>query len=172
MKETHTAFILPGMLALAAVILVSGCGEPAGRRKAAISVVDNAILYTGDINEKNTRTFAARLAANPDVDTLIVNSQGGDTDSGRQIGRLVFDRQLDVRVEGRCFSSCANYIFPAGRDKHIAAGSYVGWHGNDHQAVILAELEGITTEEYIKQVLAEALAESGNYARQPVPGGL
>jgi hypothetical protein len=44
----------------------------------------------------------------------------------------VHARQLDVVVTGVCLSSCANYVFPAARQKEIRPGAIVAWHGNYH----------------------------------------
>jgi hypothetical protein len=33
-------------------------------------------------------------------------------------------------IDGWCVSSCANYVFPAGRRKWILPGSVVAWHGS------------------------------------------
>ena len=40
---------------------------------------------------------------------------------------------LVVEVDVICFSSCADYVFPAGRARVIRADAFVGWHGNERQ---------------------------------------
>ena len=42
----------------------------------------------------------------------------------------IHERDIDVVVDNWCFSSCANYIFTAAKNKTIKAGAIVGWHGS------------------------------------------
>lgn len=46
------------------------------------------------------------------------------------MAKVIHRRGMDVEVFGLCFSSCANYIFPAGKNKSITSLGIVGWHGN------------------------------------------
>lgn len=46
------------------------------------------------------------------------------------IGEWVYDNGLDILVIEKCMSSCANYIFPAARNKEISDGALVAWHGS------------------------------------------
>ncbi|MGX9608655.1 hypothetical protein [Acinetobacter sp. T63] len=45
------------------------------------------------------------------------------------LGDLVYVHQLNVEVGQYCFSSCANYVFPAGKVKYLNWCSQLGWHG-------------------------------------------
>ena len=42
----------------------------------------------------------------------------------------VINNSLNVEVNNVCLSSCANYIFPAGKTKVIKENSIVAWHGS------------------------------------------
>lgn len=74
---------------------------------------------------------------------LLINSPGGDSRLGMLLGYLVYDWGLNVRVREQCASSCANYVFPAGRNKYLEDGSMLLWHGGalqpDWQAIIRAK---------------------------------
>jgi hypothetical protein len=61
---------------------------------------------------------------------LIITSGGGEVEAGIALGLWVYDHSLDIEVPEYCLSSCANYVFPAGRNKSIGAGAIVAWHGN------------------------------------------
>ena len=50
-------------------------------------------------------------------------------------GDWVFENQLNVKVIGRCFSSCANYVFTAAKIKVIENGALVAWYGSAVQSV-------------------------------------
>ena len=60
------------------------------------------------------------------------------------IGEWVFDHQLDVIVDELCFSSCANYIFTAGKNKIIGKDAIVGWHGSEQQDLFIAAGHGVS----------------------------
>ncbi|OAT21522.1 hypothetical protein M983_3128 [Proteus myxofaciens ATCC 19692] len=90
------------------------------------------IFYSGNISESGYEKVHA-LASNSDISTLVINSRGGDIVPGMKLGELVFDKKWDVQVQDYCFSSCANYIFPAGKTKYISKFSQLGWHGGATQ---------------------------------------
>ncbi len=66
-----------------------------------------------------------------------IQSGGGEVTGAIQIARWIHGRGMNVVVDGTCFSSCSNYIFPAGREKHIVAGGIVGWHGTIEHLVYM-----------------------------------
>jgi hypothetical protein len=79
---------------------------------------------------------------------------------GRRIGQWVHDMGLVVEVDKVCFSSCANYIFPAGRGRVIRADSFVGWHGNERAFEVSARRSGKTLEDFMLSMLEPSLAKS------------
>ncbi|HGE8268061.1 TPA: hypothetical protein ACGD2I_002570 [Aeromonas hydrophila] len=44
-------------------------------------------------------------------------------------GEWVFNKKLDVQVDGYCLSSCANYVFPAANNKLLGRHAIIGYHG-------------------------------------------
>jgi hypothetical protein len=102
----------------------------------------------------------SRRCAAAALTRLVVSSSGGDTVPGRRIGQWVHDMGLMVEVEKICFSSCANYIFPAGRGRVIRADSFVGWHGNERAFEIDARRAGKTLEEFVRPMMEPWLAKS------------
>lgn len=71
---------------------------------------------------------------------VVLNSRGGDTYEAIQIGRVLKNAEVDILVRGLCLSSCANYLFLAGKKKIIENG-IVGFHGNT--IALIEELGGI-----------------------------
>ncbi len=61
---------------------------------------------------------------------IILNSPGGDSKSAIQIGMEISKHSFAVVVNNICASSCANYLFPAGKWKIIAEGGILIWHGS------------------------------------------
>lgn len=138
-----------------ALIAIAGCGAPP--RGAEPSLAErvhvagdvsverdgNAVIYRGELTDRGLLALK-ELAAGRSIDTLIVDSAGGEIVAGMDFGDFVLERQLNVTVEGVCLSSCANYVFPAGRRKAILPGSVVAWHGSAKQPGLLDELHAIT----------------------------
>ena len=62
-------------------------------------------------------------------------------------GIWVVDGNLDVVVDHSCLSSCANYVFTAGRNKSILPGAVVAWHGSAKQPGLLDQLHAIVEEQ-------------------------
>ena len=86
--------------------------------------------YMGGVNEEaNKRLFALydSLADKPAV--LSIRSVGGEVGAGMALGRWVRERKLDIKVLEFCFSSCANYVFPAARQKVVSNFAVIGFHG-------------------------------------------
>lgn len=86
-------------------------------------------VYSGAISKEHNRQFFAAVEGQP-VTRLVITSGGGAVEAGIELGLWVFERRLSIEVVEYCLSSCANYIFPAGRLKTIRPGAIVAWHGN------------------------------------------
>jgi len=85
--------------------------------------------FSGPISaEQNQQLFEA--VKGKTVKRLIITSGGGDVEAGIALASWVFDHGLTIEVSEYCLSSCANYVFPAGRRKTIGPGAIVAWHGN------------------------------------------
>lgn len=126
--------VLGLVLSLCVASAVSGeSGQAAAGDAPAVEVRTrgSALLYIGSITPEGVARARALLEASPQVREVVVNSGGGDVVAGMDFGDMVHARGLDVRVSGGlCMSSCANYVFTAGRRKTIEPGSLVIWHGS------------------------------------------
>ena len=115
---------------------------------ATITVEGATISFVGDIESQTYRDFLYAVRGKENQITAIrINSPGGNTDEGMLIGEWIFDHEIDVIVDEFCFSSCANYIFTAGKNKIIEKDAMVGWHGSEQQDLFIAAGYGITLEE-------------------------
>jgi hypothetical protein len=84
---------------------------------------------TGPISAgQNRRLFD--IVAGRTVSRLVITSGGGEVEAAIALGRWIYDHHIDVEVTEYCLSACANYVFPAGRNKRIRPGAVVAWHGN------------------------------------------
>lgn len=102
----------------------------------------DAIVYRGELSAVANDAVRSLLDGNPDLRWLHITSGGGEVNLGIDLGELVRARALDVKVVDYCASSCANYVFPAGRRKLLPADAAVVWHGSTLQDGV-AEFERI-----------------------------
>jgi hypothetical protein len=118
--------------------------ERARAEPARVRVQGDTLYYTGNFSKASTAAFDAATAgiARGQLTRLVISSGGGDTVAGRRVGRWVRDMGLVVEVDVICFSSCADYVFPAGRARVIRADAFVGWHGNERQFEVMAKRKG------------------------------
>ncbi len=97
-----------------------------------VAVQDHVLIYDGPLSPEANARAAELLKQSDKIDTLKINSRGGEIGLGIDLGNLVFDHQLNVEVGQYCFSSCANYVFPAGKVKYLNLRN----HGSSMEAVV------------------------------------
>ena len=86
--------------------------------------------YIGAVDSAaNDRLFALYETLAKKPTTLSIRSVGGDVNPGMALGAWVHAHKLNVRVMEFCFSSCANYVFPAAAKKTVSNFAMVGYHG-------------------------------------------
>jgi hypothetical protein len=157
-----------GMATLVGTLVAAGCAsttvvggdkppeiERARAEPAQVHVQGDTVYYTGNFSKASTVAFDSAVAGinRGQVTRLVISSGGGDTVAGRHVGRWVRDMGLVVEVDVICFSSCADYIFPAGRARVIRADAFVGWHGNERQFHLLAARKGVSLEDQLAQYI-------------------
>lgn len=155
-----------GMALVAGVMGAAGCAstaamagdkppeiERARAEPAQVHVQGDTVYYTGNFSKASSAAFDAVVAgvARGQVTRLVISSGGGDTVAGRHVGRWVRDMGLVVEIDVICFSSCADYIFPAGRARVIRADAFVGWHGNERTFHVQAARDGKSLEDLLAQ---------------------
>lgn len=126
LHETKVGDAARRALAVAALLLVAGvqaalAGEPAIRREGDI------IHVSGFISRDAADGFRAALAT--PARAVHLESPGGDVDAAIAMAGAIRDAGLPVVVTGLCLSSCANYLFAAGRTRTIQPGGLVCVHG-------------------------------------------
>jgi hypothetical protein len=68
---------------------------------------------------------------------VVQDSDGGKGIPALALAILIHRHNWDVEVRGLCASSCANWIFPAGKTKYLANQSLLLFHGGPHQKNLL-----------------------------------
>lgn len=93
---------------------------------------DGIASYVGTLTEADVDGFIS-AAREKNIRHLLITSPGGTILAGVKLGRWVWTHGVEVVVDRLCMSSCANYVFPAGRGKIIRPDSLVVWHGGAEQ---------------------------------------
>ena len=122
----------------------------------SIRVEGSSIIYLGNMSATGYDRLM-RLAEQGNTSELAITSPGGSVYWGIKIGEVVYENGWDVHVRSLCVSSCANYIFPAGRNKVIEDGGVVSWHGSARQDYFFAERNGISVRKWLVDKTAGAL---------------
>lgn len=125
-----------------------------------VYLTDNkTILYNGDINLSNLEKLKEIYNSSTKKPKLLkINSNGGDIIAGMQMGNWLYDHSFSVEVIDYCISSCANYIFPAGKYKYLNKNAILYWHGGAFSSKIDDVIENETKEDgdlrraYLKKV--------------------
>jgi hypothetical protein len=90
-------------------------------------VNDTTLSFSGAISLGEFERF--RRAYKRGIKELIVDSPGGSTFEAIEIGTVIYRDKLDIKVEGKCLSSCALYFFLPAKKKTLKNG-LVGFHGS------------------------------------------
>jgi hypothetical protein len=115
--------------ALILLVAVTTGGHAQRPPTATVTQVDDSVVFSGRIDAASAARLL-ELLKDPTVTRLVITSGGGLVTPALDIALAVQARQLDVEVPSLCVSSCANYIFPAGRHKTLGRLGAVAWHGN------------------------------------------
>jgi len=133
------------------------------------STKKNQIRYSGKINfEGYEKLVKVYEEAKTKPTKLNITSSGGDGLAGILIGRFVKEKELDVQVSRHCGSSCANYVFPAGKQKSLHHDALVIYHGGMSQENLLSKMlashqsdkVGNTYQDYNKSKEASLISKS------------
>jgi hypothetical protein len=160
-RGAAAAVLAAGLLGLAGAALADPAPEPrppeierARAEPALVRVQGDTLYYTGNLSKASSAAFDAAVAGirRGQLTRLVISSGGGDTVEGRHVGRWVRDMALVVEVDVICFSSCADYVFPAGRARVIRSDAFVGWHGNERQFEVLAARTGVSVADQLATV--------------------
>lgn len=85
------------------------------------------ITFEGEIESDEYELFSTKFDSK--VKTIYLNSGGGVTSEAMKIALDIVDHDITIIVNNWCLSSCANYLFLAGKKRVIQKG-IVGYHGN------------------------------------------
>jgi hypothetical protein len=117
---------------IGSALMLSSCGS--ARHATTVRQAPDALVYQGTLTKGvNARVFRLYADARVKPRLLRVTSDGGDVQLGMDLGEWIIRNGLDVEIVDHCYSSCANYVFAAGRTKFLNPDSILLWHGGAHQ---------------------------------------
>jgi hypothetical protein len=135
-----------------------------------VSVASGVVTFNGRIEEASAARFLAIVNAQS-VTRLVIHSEGGIVLSALQMAEAVFRHGIDVEVPDTCRSSCANYVFPAGRRKFLGRPDAVAWHGNMTHVLYLDQSgQGRWSAQLMEGAYYLAALEADFYRRIGVDG--
>jgi hypothetical protein len=89
---------------------------------------DKTLIIRGNIDEGAYQEF--KTAFTSKIKTVHISGGGGQVTEAVKIGLDLSRSGADVIVDGPCLSSCANYLFLAGKHKSIEGDGFVAFHGS------------------------------------------
>ena len=132
-------FLLMGIMAGASAF----AGAADISRAADGSLALRGPIADGDVDK-------LRQLALPGTTLLRVNSDGGDPQVAMQLGRYLRQQRWDLAIDTVCAGSCALYVFPAARRKHIPG-----------HAVLAMQASAFLRAQVDQQQMRRSLVESG-----------
>jgi hypothetical protein len=85
------------------------------------------LRLSGEFQYGVSDALASALARDPSIRRLELDSPGGNSDQGLELGALVEKYSLSTFVRHRCSSACT-FVFVAGRERVLTAGAKLGFH--------------------------------------------
>ena len=131
----RTVNIKSGLLVILCLLCLKACSS-IGYSRDIREVEAGVFLFKSAIDPESVNHLIRIIRKSPNkATTLIVNSGGGDAESGLKLGGYIADKQLNIIVREFCASSCANYLLTAGKSVLVEKDALIGWHGGSLQAV-------------------------------------
>ena len=148
--------------ALAAVLALS-CVAPAAAATMRVAGTTQ-IIISGAILRSDTDQFMTLLAANPDINAVVLfDSPGGDGLTMQRLSAIIRRRKFSTAVAGNCASACA-MIFLSGAQRYFSnlvpiGETSIGFHGS-------YEADGsLAPEGRLQMLKSMILDETGGKAR-------
>jgi len=101
--------------------------ERASKYSVSVSEDGRTVRIAGEFELGLRRHLEAVLDANPNVETVALDSDGGYVTQGRAVAKLIEARRLDTTVHNTCKSACA-IAFVGGVTRRISRAGRLGFH--------------------------------------------
>jgi len=145
-------------LCLIALISVSPIIVHYYKSPVTIEIHRGKLVYKGLLSKNHVKelfSFYESLEVKPK--TLAISSKGGDGVAGGMLGAWVFKKNLNVEVTRHCLSSCAMYVFLAGKKSYLGKSAQLGWYGGyASKRVNVGYKKFLSQQQFINKVGEEA----------------
>lgn len=96
----------------------------------AVDKTEKQIVFYGEISRSSGKNLNAILLNDTQqkIKALLIDSVGGDMEGALEMAYAIKKYKLNLVVDGKCMSACANYLFAAAETKRVLPGSVVGIH--------------------------------------------
>jgi ATP-dependent protease ClpP protease subunit len=101
--------------------------EHASKYELELSQDGSILRITGSIELGITRNTEALVKENPDLELVILESDGGNIFEGRGLARIFRENALNTHVTTICASACT-LAFIGGKKRSMAPGAKIGFH--------------------------------------------
>jgi hypothetical protein len=121
--------------------LVAACAKH--RDGARLSADKNVLCFDGNIMWDTPLDPFRELNSGG---TLVVRSKGGVTIRAMQMADILMEKSAIVVIHDYCLSACANALFVASHETHVAEGAVVAWLGNSSNFPPMPVSEALTRQ--------------------------
>lgn len=101
--------------------------ERAAKYSFVPSVDGLTLVFTGSIELGISKQFATQLKRNPKLQTIVLNSPGGNIYEARGLAKLIHENELNTIVIEQCNSSCT-IVFIGGIRRELTPNARLGFH--------------------------------------------
>lgn len=140
LRYTRVLLIGVGMVLVLCIGILGSLQHQGHLDRSKVVLANGVLLIQGRLDQELLGQFRRVLEAADVHDVRVrLRSPGGETWAAMAMGLEIHRRQLDVEVDRRCISSCANYLFTAGRNKYLHSVEHVKFHGGALQPNFIPE---------------------------------
>lgn len=101
--------------------------EHAATYALTVSEDGETLLFSGDITFGLTKRVTDLIAANPNLQSVSLTSEGGHIYEARGVARVILSQKLNTQAVDTCNSACT-LVFVAGTKRSLAPGASLGFH--------------------------------------------
>ena len=101
--------------------------EHASEYRFTVSDDGKTLRLEGEITYGVTRKIKQLISEYPQLDTLVLSSDGGNIYEGRGLARQIREAGLNTHVESTCSSACT-LVFIGGVRRSMSPGAKLGFH--------------------------------------------
>lgn len=115
---------------IGAIVRLAEINSPTGADGAPVytlQVQNNALVFDGEVVWPIVSDFRTTLAANPQVQSLLLRSPGGDVIAARRVNDMLRQRDLTTAVTEYCHSACT-IMYAAGKRRAASPNAQIGFH--------------------------------------------